>query len=63
MKESTDMLCSSVYDIILNMIDSNIDKDKKIEIAEKVYNNLKSIFDNLNVNINCLVKIINEMKN
>ena len=63
MKENTDKLCSTVYNTILDIIDSNSDRDKKIEVAEKLCNNLKSTFDNFNVNINYLLKISNEIEN
>ena len=62
MKNSTDRLCSGVYELIENIINSNATMDKKIIVAQGICKNLQSVFDIINVNVTLLTDKLAEIE-
>jgi len=51
LKEASNKLCSITYNTMIEVLDSQADKDKKIKVIQELCNNLQKTFDNYNQNI------------
>lgn len=56
LKEASNKLCSITYNTILEVLDSQSDKDKKIKVIQGLCNNLQKTFDNYNRDIVLLLQ-------
>lgn len=56
LQEASNKLCSITYNTILEVLDSQADKDKKIKVIQELCNNLQKTFDNYNRDIILLIQ-------
>jgi len=51
LKEKTDEFSDTILKRIMEIIDVNTSRDKKVDLAKIIHANLKNIFDNINLNL------------